>query len=172
MIIIETDTDCTEVEAAVRSVEGVEQVASHGNEVTIMVKDGAATISPVAVALHEANLHVRNLTLRTPTLDDVFLELTGGRIVGARAMSAVDAVASGRSIRGREAGFFADLWTIAGRALRLVPRDKEALIPALIIPVFFFAVNIGSCRTSSRSRRASTTRRSCCRSRSSRRCRA
>ena len=58
-------------------------------------------------------------------------------------MSAVDAVASGRSIRGREAGFFADLWSIAGRALRLVPRDKEALIPALIIPVFFFAVNIG-----------------------------
>jgi ABC-2 type transport system ATP-binding protein len=80
VIIIETDTDCTEVEAAVRSVEGVEQVASHGNEVTIMVKDGAAAISPVAVALHEANLHVRNLTLRTPTLDDVFLELTGGRI--------------------------------------------------------------------------------------------
>jgi hypothetical protein len=30
--------------------------------------------------LHNANLHVRNLTLRTPTLDDVFLELTGGRI--------------------------------------------------------------------------------------------
>jgi ABC-2 type transport system ATP-binding protein len=55
-------------------------VSSHGNEVTIMVNDGAATISPVAVALHEANLHVRNLTLRTPTLDDVFLELTGGRI--------------------------------------------------------------------------------------------
>ncbi len=80
VIIIETDTDCTEVAAAVRSVEGVEQVTSHGNEVTIMVNDGAATISPVAVALHEANLHVRNLTLRTPTLDDVFLELTGGRI--------------------------------------------------------------------------------------------
>jgi ABC-2 type transport system ATP-binding protein len=80
VIILEIDTDCEEVEAAVRSVEGVEQVSSHGNEVTIMVKDGAATISPVAVALHEANLQVRNLTLRTPTLDDVFLELTGGRI--------------------------------------------------------------------------------------------
>ena len=80
VIIIETDNDCTSVEAAVQSVEGVEQVSSHGNEVTIMVNDGAATISPVAVALHEAEVQVRNLTLRTPTLDDVFLELTGGRI--------------------------------------------------------------------------------------------
>ena len=100
MIIIETDTDCTEVEAAVRSVEGVEQVTSHGNEVTIMVKDGAATISPIAVALHKANLHVRNLTLRTPTLDDVFLELTGRPHRGDRTMTAVDAVTSGRHIKG------------------------------------------------------------------------
>jgi ABC-2 type transport system ATP-binding protein len=80
VIIVEVDTDCAAVEAAVRPVEGVEQVTAHGQEVTIMVADGAATISPVAVALHNANLHVRNLTLRTPTLDDVFLELTGGRI--------------------------------------------------------------------------------------------
>jgi ABC-2 type transport system ATP-binding protein len=80
VIIVEVDTDCAAVEAAVRPVEGVEQVTAHGQEVTIMVADGAATISPIAVALHNANLHVRNLTLRTPTLDDVFLELTGGRI--------------------------------------------------------------------------------------------
>jgi ABC-2 type transport system ATP-binding protein len=80
VIIVEVDTDCAAVEAAVRPVDGVEQVTAHGQEVTIMVADGAATISPIAVALHNANLHVRNLTLRTPTLDDVFLELTGGRI--------------------------------------------------------------------------------------------
>jgi ABC-2 type transport system ATP-binding protein len=80
VIIIEVETECSAVEAAVRSVEGVAQVSAHGSEVTIMVDNGAAAISPVAVALHKANLHVRNLTLRTPTLDDVFLELTGGRI--------------------------------------------------------------------------------------------
>ena len=80
VIIVETDGDCSAVEAAVRSVPSVEQVTSHGSEVTIMVADGAATISPIAVALHNAHLTVRNLTLRTPTLDDVFLELTGGRI--------------------------------------------------------------------------------------------
>ena len=34
----------------------------------------------MAVALSEAGIKVRALTLRTPTLDDVFLELTGNRI--------------------------------------------------------------------------------------------
>ena len=40
-------------------------------------RDGAAPLSPVAVALADCGVRVRNLTLRTPTLDDVFLELTG-----------------------------------------------------------------------------------------------
>ncbi len=37
-------------------------------------------ISPVAVALSGCDVRVRDLTLRTTTLDDVFLELTGNRI--------------------------------------------------------------------------------------------
>ncbi|HEY3703035.1 MAG TPA: ABC transporter permease [Acidimicrobiales bacterium] len=47
-------------------------------------------------------------------------------------------------IHGREAGFFRDLVTVAGRALRQIPRDPESIIPALIVPVFFFTVNLGS----------------------------
>ena len=42
--------------------------------------DGAAVISPVAVALAGCDVRVESLTLRTPTLDDVFLELTGGHL--------------------------------------------------------------------------------------------
>jgi ABC-2 type transport system ATP-binding protein len=34
----------------------------------------------VAVALSTCEVAVRDLTLRTPTLDDVFLELTGSHI--------------------------------------------------------------------------------------------
>ncbi|HYD03854.1 MAG TPA: ABC transporter permease [Alphaproteobacteria bacterium] len=44
----------------------------------------------------------------------------------------------------RMAGFWHDLFSIAGRALRAIPREPENLIPALIIPLFFFAVNVGS----------------------------
>jgi ABC-2 type transport system ATP-binding protein len=46
----------------------------------ITAANGAATIGPVAVALDNGGVAVRDLTLRTPTLDDVFLELTGSHI--------------------------------------------------------------------------------------------
>jgi ABC-2 type transport system ATP-binding protein len=46
---------------------------------TVTAADGAATIGAVAVALNTV-APVRHLTLRTPTLDDVFLELTGNHI--------------------------------------------------------------------------------------------
>ncbi len=52
----------------------------HGTELTIAVDDGAAALGPVAVALHGCGVGVRTLTLRTPTLDDVFLEVTGAHL--------------------------------------------------------------------------------------------
>ncbi|MBA2278538.1 MAG: ABC transporter permease, partial [Chloroflexia bacterium] len=50
----------------------------------------------------------------------------------------------GTTIRARKTSFLADLWSVAIRALRALPREPEMMIPSLIIPVFFFAVNIGS----------------------------
>ena len=58
----------------------VHGVHTSGDEVVARALDGSAAVSPVAVALAEAGIQVRSLTLRTPTLDDVFLELTGNRI--------------------------------------------------------------------------------------------
>jgi ABC-2 type transport system ATP-binding protein len=55
-------------------------VEAHGNELVIATDNGSAAISPVAVALAACEVRVRDLTLRTPTLDDVFLDLTGTRI--------------------------------------------------------------------------------------------
>jgi ABC-2 type transport system ATP-binding protein len=65
---------------AVEIVDGVDKVDVHGDELTIRVRDGSAALSPVAIALDGCGVTVRDLTLRTPTLDDVFLELTGGHI--------------------------------------------------------------------------------------------
>ena len=48
------------------------------------------------------------------------------------------------SIRARDLSFFHDLTTIAGRALRAIPRDPEAVIPAIIVGAFFYAVNVGA----------------------------
>ncbi len=47
-------------------------------------------------------------------------------------------------IQARHAGFFKDVVSIAIRALRSVPRDPEAVYPALVIPIFFFAINVGA----------------------------
>ena len=48
------------------------------------------------------------------------------------------------TIRARKSSFLADLWSVAIRAIRALPREPEMVIPALVIPIFFFAVNIGS----------------------------
>jgi ABC-2 type transport system permease protein len=47
-------------------------------------------------------------------------------------------------VTARRAGFLRDIGSVALRALRLVSRDSEAVLPALIIPVFFLIVNIGA----------------------------
>lgn len=48
------------------------------------------------------------------------------------------------TIRPRQPGFARDVVTIAGRALRAVPRDVEAVVPPVFIALFFFVVNIGT----------------------------
>ena len=48
------------------------------------------------------------------------------------------------NVRARPSGAFKDLITIAKRALRGVPREPEAFLPALFIPAFFFIVNVGA----------------------------
>ena len=65
---------------ALRAVAGVSQVDVRGDELVVATGDGPAAQTPVAVALASSSVPVRELTLRTPTLDDVFLELTGARM--------------------------------------------------------------------------------------------
>jgi ABC-2 type transport system ATP-binding protein len=72
--------DAGRIVRALAPIEGLGSVDSGGDEVVISVADGAKAISPVAVALSEAGISVERLTLRTPTLDDVFLHVTGERM--------------------------------------------------------------------------------------------
>lgn len=51
---------------------------------------------------------------------------------------------AGEPITARPAGLLHDLTSIAGRALRAVPRDVEAVVPPIFIAVFFFIVNIAT----------------------------
>jgi ABC-2 type transport system ATP-binding protein len=80
VIVARVDGDPAQVIDDLRAVRGVGQVDVRGEELVVAADDGPAALSPVAVALAASGVPVRELTLRTPTLDDVFLELTGTRI--------------------------------------------------------------------------------------------
>jgi len=80
LILVRVEGDTGEAIPVLKDVPGVQNVEVHGSELVITTSTGSATISPVAVALAGTSVIVRDLTLRTPTLDDVFLELTGTHI--------------------------------------------------------------------------------------------
>jgi ABC-2 type transport system ATP-binding protein len=73
-------TDAEKAADGLRSVEGVERIETDGDELTVAVRNGSASISPIAIRLAEAGVQVKELTLRTPSLDDVFLHATGARM--------------------------------------------------------------------------------------------
>src|SRR5665213_2753316 len=54
------------------------------------------------------------------------------------------APSSNEVIRARPAGFVHDLTSIAGRALRAVPRDLAVVMPPVFISLFFFIVNVAT----------------------------
>jgi ABC-2 type transport system permease protein len=48
------------------------------------------------------------------------------------------------SVVARPSGFVADCFAVATRSVRAVPREIEFVLPALVVPVFFYVINIGA----------------------------
>ncbi len=88
LIVAEVDGDTAVAAAAIEALPSVSGVEVHGNELSLATADGAAVIAAVAVALNGCGVPVRALTLRTPTLDDVFLSVTGSHLAPGRNTSA------------------------------------------------------------------------------------
>jgi len=83
VIVAQVDGDASNASTAASAVEriaGIEQARADGDTVTVRATRGDEAIGSVAVALHDCGVAIRTLTLRTPTLDDVFLQLTGGHL--------------------------------------------------------------------------------------------
>ena len=80
LIVVRIQGDPRAAVAAVADVAGIAVVEAHDHELVMSSEHGSAAIGRVAVALDAAAVAVRDLTLRTPTLDDVFLEMTGNRL--------------------------------------------------------------------------------------------
>lgn len=80
--LIEVEVDGADPYALDRlaRLEVVENVSEEPGRILVSTLDGASAVSPVAVELGRTRLAVRSVTLRTPTLDDVFRRLTGSHI--------------------------------------------------------------------------------------------
>ncbi len=80
LVVASTRGEANGAAEKLRALEAVERVDVRGEELTIATPDGPRVVGKVAVALEESGVAVERLTLRTPTLDDVFLEVTGNRL--------------------------------------------------------------------------------------------
>jgi ABC-2 type transport system ATP-binding protein len=59
----------------------VDEVTIGNQGLTISTSNGAALVAQVAIALNEIGVAAESLTVRTPSLDDVFLRATGHRLL-------------------------------------------------------------------------------------------
>jgi len=80
VIVARVDGDAKRAQEAVEAIDAIQGVDAYEDEISIRVTNGAGFVSTVALALNGANVRVRELTLRTPSLDDVFLSVTGARL--------------------------------------------------------------------------------------------
>ena len=99
LIVAKLDGDVNAAVEALKSIPAITQVEVHGQELTLSVANGAALISSVALALNQHGVGVQELTLRIPTLDDVFLQVTGARLQdgsSAQGQDGGESPASGR----------------------------------------------------------------------------
>ena len=63
---------------------------------------------------------------------------------GVAARGVADRGVAARGVAARDRGFWGDLTAVANRSLRQLPRDMASIIPALFVPLFFYAVTIGA----------------------------
>jgi ABC-2 type transport system ATP-binding protein len=60
-----------------------EPIAARGTSAAIRLHEGVGDVAAIVRALDDAGLHIHQLRLREPTLDDVFLEKTGRSLEGS-----------------------------------------------------------------------------------------
>ncbi|MEP6560397.1 MAG: DUF4162 domain-containing protein [Nakamurella sp.] len=64
------------------NLDGVQRVDAQrdGRELLVATPDGGKVVGRVALTLEQLGVGIDELTLRTPTLDDVFLQITGNAL--------------------------------------------------------------------------------------------
>jgi ABC-2 type transport system ATP-binding protein len=84
VVVAEVEGDVAAALERLSSLDVVEDVTWEQGRLTIGTPDGSAALVPIAQVLGDAGVSVRSITLTTPTLDDVFMALTGSDVEGER----------------------------------------------------------------------------------------
>jgi ABC-2 type transport system ATP-binding protein len=80
IIVVEIEGDDPTALETLRHMDVVDGASEKDERITISTSDSSVALNSVVIALSKTRLKVKSLTLRTPTLDDVFTELTGSHI--------------------------------------------------------------------------------------------
>ncbi|HYA67662.1 MAG TPA: DUF4162 domain-containing protein, partial [Acidimicrobiales bacterium] len=83
-IVVEVEGDDAGALEALRLLPRVAGVRVENGMIVVASPDGSAALNAVSVALSASAFEVKSITLRTPSLDDVFRELTGSSLDVAR----------------------------------------------------------------------------------------
>lgn len=79
-IVVKTKESHNEILETIKKYDGVVEVNTKKGETSIGVKEGSKVIGKIAIEFEKNNIELEKLILRTTTLDDVFLDVTGNRI--------------------------------------------------------------------------------------------
>ena len=80
VIVVNLTDNLEQAVAAAKALPAVEEVTTGPQGLTISTADGAGLVAEVAVAFSRQGISPQSLTVRTPSLDDVFLRATGHRL--------------------------------------------------------------------------------------------
>ncbi|HLW17070.1 MAG TPA: ATP-binding cassette domain-containing protein [Actinomycetota bacterium] len=69
-------------EKGLAKLEGLKEIQVHAEGLTLFVQDGSGAVARVVRLLDTAKIDVGSVTVSSPTLDEVFLHLTGSRLEG------------------------------------------------------------------------------------------
>jgi ABC-2 type transport system ATP-binding protein len=95
VVVASIDGPLEPAHRTLEALDAVDRVVISDDQIVASVADGPTAISPVALALAADGVRVKDLSLRRPTLDDVFFSVTGQRIAtdeSTRTPTAMEAV--------------------------------------------------------------------------------
>ena len=80
VIVVNLTENLEQAAAAAKALPAVDEVTAGPQGLTISTADGAGLVADVAVAFSRQGISPQSLTVRTPSLDDVFLRAPGHRL--------------------------------------------------------------------------------------------